>query len=72
MLKTFAKFALFRVLPRRILTVVTAVEIALFLRSIRRRSTVRINEPVDSRTGPPPVSPVADDRERLDPALTPR
>ena len=63
MLKTLAKFALLRVLPRRILPIVTVVEVLLFVRSIRKRSTVHINEPVrvnepaDSRTGPPPESP---------------
>jgi hypothetical protein len=56
-LKTAAKFALLRVLPRRILPIVTVVEVLLFVRSIRKRSTVRVNDPVDSRTGRPPVSP---------------
>jgi len=55
MLKTLARFALVRVLPRRILPIVTVVEAILFLRSIRNRSRVRVNAPPDSRTAPPAV-----------------
>jgi hypothetical protein len=53
MLKTLARFALLRVLPRRILPIVTVVEVILFLRSIRNRSTVQVNEPSESRPGAP-------------------
>jgi hypothetical protein len=67
MLKTLARFALLRVLPRRILPIVTVVEAVLLVRSIRNRSRVRVNAPTDSRTARPtppgtdrPPSPAAD------------
>jgi hypothetical protein len=67
MLKTLARFALLRVLPRRILPIVTIVEAILFVRSVRNRSRVRVNAPTDSRTARPapagadrPQSPAAD------------
>jgi hypothetical protein len=53
MLKTAARFLLLRVLPRRILPIVTLVEAVLFVRSIRNRSRVRVNAPTASRTAPP-------------------
>ncbi len=53
MLKTAARFLLLRVLPRRILPVVTVIEALLFLRSIRKRSRVRVNPPTASRTAAP-------------------
>jgi len=53
MLKTAARILLLRVLPRRILPFVTVIEAILFLRSIRRRSRVRVNPPTASRTAPP-------------------
>jgi hypothetical protein len=59
MLKTLARFALLRVLPRRILPIVTVVEAILLLRSIRNRSRVRVNAPTKSRTAPP-ASPATD------------
>jgi hypothetical protein len=57
MLKTGARFLLLRVLPRRIVPIVTVVEALLLLRSIRRRSRVRVNPPSASRTAPPPSPP---------------
>jgi hypothetical protein len=54
MLKTGARFLLLRVLPRRVVPIVTVVEALLLLRSIRRRSQVRVNPPSASRTAPPP------------------
>jgi hypothetical protein len=67
MLKTLARFALLRVLPRRILPIVTVVEAVLFVRSIRNRSRVGVNAPTESRTAPPaprgadrPQAPTAD------------
>jgi hypothetical protein len=57
MLKTLARFALLRVLPRRILPIVTVVEAILFVRSIRNRSRVKVNPPSASRTAPPRPSP---------------
>ena len=53
MFKTAAKILLLRVLPRRLIPVVTVVEALLLLRSVRRRSKVRVNEPASSRTAPP-------------------
>jgi len=53
MFKTAAKILLLRVLPRRLIPVVTVVEALLLLRSVRRRSAVRVNEPASSRTAPP-------------------
>ena len=46
MLKTVAKLALLRFLPRRILPIVTVVEILMFLRAVRRRPAVQV-VPVD-------------------------
>jgi hypothetical protein len=62
MLKTLARFALLRVLPRRILPIVTVVEAVLFLRSIRNRSRVRVNAPTESRTASPAADRLAVDR----------
>ena len=53
MLKTAARFLLLRFLPRRIVPIVTVVEAVLFVRSIRRRSRVKVNRPSESRTAPP-------------------
>ena len=53
MLKTVARILLLRVLPRRILPIVTVVEALLFLRGIRNRSRVPVNPPTRSRTAPP-------------------
>jgi hypothetical protein len=54
MFKTVARILLLRVLPRRLLPVITVVEAALLLRSVRRRSKRPVNEPAASRTGLPP------------------
>jgi hypothetical protein len=59
MLKTAARILLLRVLPRRILPIVTVVEALLFLRSVRNRSRVKVNLPARSRTAPPASSPTA-------------
>ena len=53
MLKTAARFLLLRVLPRRLLPIVTVAEALLLIRSVRKRSKVRVNEPSSSRTAPP-------------------
>lgn len=58
MFKTALRFLLLRVLPRRLIPVVTIVEVLLLLRSVRRRGSVRVNQPAESRTAPP---------ERVDP-----
>jgi hypothetical protein len=57
MLKTVARLLLLRVLPRRILPVVTVVEALLFLRSIRNRGRVKVNPPTASRTAAPASGP---------------
>ncbi len=66
MLKTAARLLLLRVLPRRILPIVTVVEVLLFLRSIRKGSRVRVNPPTRSRTAPP--LPVAGNPSTTTPA----
>jgi hypothetical protein len=70
MLKTAARFLFLRVLPRRIVPIVTIIEAVLFVRGIRNRSKkTRINAPSDSRTAPP--SRVADPSSpRTRPAAT--
>jgi len=73
MLKTVARFALLRVLPRRILPVVTVVEILLFVRSVRKRSTVRVANPATGAApaagaAPPSDATAADPADPTDPA----
>jgi hypothetical protein len=53
MLKAAARLLLLRVLPRRILPIVTVVEAVLFIRSIRNRARTKVNRPSASRTAPP-------------------
>lgn len=54
MLKAAARLLLLRVLPRRILPIVTIAEALLLIRSVRRRrKPVAVNDPRDSRTAPP-------------------
>ncbi|HEX3427620.1 MAG TPA: hypothetical protein VHS36_02345 [Candidatus Limnocylindrales bacterium] len=53
MLRTAARFLLLRFLPRRILPIVTVAEAILLIRKVRRRKTVAVNDPVDSRTAAP-------------------
>ena len=57
MLKTAAKILLLRVLPGRLIPIVTIAEAILLLRSVRRRSAkprVDVNDPRTSRTAAPP------------------
>ena len=54
MLRTATRFLLLRFLPRRILPIVTIAEAILLIRSVRRKRSVEVNEPNDSRTAPPP------------------
>jgi hypothetical protein len=56
MIRWLARALLFRVLPRRLLPILTVIEIARFVRGLRRPKTA-VNEPVASRTGPPPPLP---------------
>ena len=55
MLKSAAKLLLLRVLPGRLIPIVTIAEAILLLRSVRRRSANRVgvNDPRASRTAPP-------------------
>ncbi len=58
MLKTVARILLLRVLPRRLLPIVTIAEAVLLIRSVRNRSKTRVNDPAASRMAPPrPVTP---------------
>lgn len=57
MLKTATRFLLLRLLPHRLLPIVTVAEALLLLRSVRNRSRTRVNEPGQSRTAPPPPVP---------------
>jgi len=54
MIRTLTRLLLLRVLPRRILPIVTIAEALLLIRSVRRRRRpVAVNDPKDSRTAPP-------------------
>ena len=53
MLKTAARILLLRILPRRLLPILTIAEAALLLRSVRNRSRNKVNDPASSRTAPP-------------------
>src|SRR4051794_36966660 len=59
MLKTAARLLLLRVLPGRLIPLVTVAEAVMLLRSVRRRrrAPVAVNDPSRSRTGPPPTPP---------------
>ena len=56
MLRTATRFLLLRFLPRRILPIVTIAEAILLIRSVRKKKSVEVNEPKDSRAAPPPHS----------------
>jgi hypothetical protein len=57
MFRWIARFVLFRFLPRRLLPIITVVELIRLVRGFRR-PRYAVNEPVDSRTAPPPrISP---------------
>jgi hypothetical protein len=57
MFRWFARFVLFRFLPRRLLPILTVVELVRLVRGFRR-PRYKVNEPLDSRTAPPPrISP---------------
>lgn len=53
MLKTAARLLLLRVLPRRLLPIVTLAEAVLLIRSVRNRSKTKANDLTASRTAPP-------------------
>lgn len=56
MLKTAVRILLLRVLPRRLLPIVTIAEAVLLIRSVRNRSRTKVNDPSASRTAPPTVA----------------
>ena len=57
MFRWLARFVLFRFLPRRLLPILTVVELIRLVRGFRR-PRYKVNEPLDSRTAPPPrISP---------------
>jgi hypothetical protein len=53
MLSWLVRFTLFKFLPRRILPLITVIEIARLLWGFRQRR-FGVNEPSQSRTAPPP------------------
>jgi hypothetical protein len=59
MLRSIARFFLLRFLPRRLLPILTLVEIVRMVRSLNRgrRQRFAVNDPLDSRTAPPPPAP---------------
>lgn len=63
MVKTIARLLLLRVLPRRVLPIVTVVEALLFLRGIRNRSRLKVNPPTRSQTAPPTARPLTSPAE---------
>ncbi len=56
MITWLARLLLFRILPRRILPILTFIELARLAWGFRPRR-YRVNEPWRSRTAPPPASP---------------
>jgi hypothetical protein len=59
MFRWLTRFFLLRFLPRRLLPIITVSERVRLVRGMRR-TKVAVNEPIDSRTAPPPrISPPA-------------
>jgi hypothetical protein len=57
MFRWLTRFFLLRFLPRRLLPIITVIELVRLVRGMRR-TKVAVNEPIDSRTAPPPrISP---------------
>jgi hypothetical protein len=57
MIRWLGRLLLLRVLPRRLVPILTAVELFRLARSARQRRRVAVNEPTNSRTAPPPPAP---------------
>ena len=57
MIGWLARFLLFKALPRRIIPLLTLIEIARLARQLQRRRRYAVNEPYRSRTAPPPPGP---------------
>ena len=62
MLKTAARILLLRVLPRRLLPIVTIAEAVLLIRSVRNRARKKVNDTAASRTAPPRTAAASTDR----------
>jgi hypothetical protein len=56
MFRWLGRVVLLRFLPRRLLPVLTAIELFRIVRGLRRQKQP-VNEPIDSRTAPPPPLP---------------
>jgi hypothetical protein len=57
MFRWLTRFFLVRFLPRRLLPIITVIELVRLVRGMRR-TKVAVNEPIDSRTAAPPrISP---------------
>lgn len=56
MLSWITRAVLLRFLPRRLLPILTAVELFRLVRGMRNRKQP-VNEPIESRTAPPPPLP---------------
>lgn len=54
MIRWLARFLLLRVLPRRLLPILTVIEVIRFVRRLRGERPVKVNSPLRSRTAPPP------------------
>jgi hypothetical protein len=54
MISWAARFLLLRVLPRKLVPILTLIELARLARGLRRRRFA-VNEPMYSRTAPPPT-----------------
>jgi hypothetical protein len=56
MISWAVRFLLLRVLPRKLVPIITMIELARLAWGLRRRRYA-VNEPRDSRTAPPPPMP---------------
>ncbi len=56
MLRWVGRAVLLRFLPRRLLPILTAIEVVRLVNGLRKKK-LPVNEPTDSRTAPPPPVP---------------
>jgi uncharacterized SAM-binding protein YcdF (DUF218 family) len=56
MIGWIARFLLFKLLPRKIVPIITVIEVGRMLLAMRRRRYA-VNDPSRSRTAPPPPWP---------------
>jgi hypothetical protein len=61
MVRWLARFFLLRFLPRRLLPILTVVELVRLARGMRR-PRLAVNEPTESRTAPPTITPTPPER----------